>query len=125
MKKTFNDQWVIGKVHHFGDRIFKNKNLFVFGQDRFFKAIKSRECISNDIVFTRNEVYVWVELFDKIEPANEAVRSGVVSCDVEVISVHMEHCAQEHGAKLSKDHDNRKEFFITNSVLLLGVIEFA
>ncbi len=26
VKKTFNEQWIIGKIHPFGDRVFKNKD---------------------------------------------------------------------------------------------------
>ncbi len=99
MQKTFDEERIIGKVHPFGDGRFKNKNLFVFGYVRFFKAIKFRECIGNDVVFTRNEVFVWIELLNIIEPANDVVWSSIVSCDVEVISVYVKHCSQEHGAK--------------------------
>ncbi len=52
-----------------------------------FKAVKPRECVSNDIVFAGDETNVRVELFNVIEPANDTVRSGVVSGDVEMISV--------------------------------------
>ena len=66
-----------------------------------------------------------VELFNIIEPANDAVQSSIVSCDVEVISVYVKHCSQEHGAKFGQDHDNREKFLITNSVFLLGFIKLA
>ncbi len=102
VKEAFNEQWIIGKVHSFGDRVFKNKYLFVLGEDRLFKTIKMREHISNDIVFTRDKVDVWVELFNITEPANDAVRGGIVSCDDMVIGVFVEHCSEEHCAKFGK-----------------------
>ncbi len=41
-----------------------------------------------------------VKLFDVVEPANDAVRSGIFSNDVEVVSMDVYHCSKEHGAKL-------------------------
>ena len=108
----------------FRDGIFMNKNLFVFGKDGFFKVVEPRECICNDIVFTRNEMDVRVELFNLIEPANDIVRSGIVSGNVKVVSVDVYHCSKEHGAKFGQDHENGEEFFVTNSVFQLGVIKF-
>ncbi len=87
VKEAFDEQWIIGKDHPFGDRVFKDKNLFVLGENRLFKAIKPRECIVNDAVFTRDKVNVRVELFDVIEPANNMVMSSIVSGNVEVISM--------------------------------------
>ncbi len=87
MNKTFDEQWVIGKIYPFEDRVFENKNLFVFGQDRLFKVIKLGECISNDIVFTRDKMDVWGVLFNIIEPANDTVRRGIIGCNVKVIGV--------------------------------------
>ncbi len=72
------------KVHHFGDGILNNKYLFVFQE---FKAVKPRECIDNDFVFTMDKVNVRIELFDIIEPANDAVRSSIVSCNIKVVSM--------------------------------------
>ncbi len=74
--------------------------------DRIDYAIKPRECIGNDIVFTRNKVYIWVEFFNIIEPANDAVQGSIVSGYVKMISVYVWHCSQEHGAKFGSDHDN-------------------
>ncbi len=70
VEEAFDEQWIIGKVHPFGDRFFKDKNLFVLGENRVFKAIEPREQIGNDIVFTRNKLDIWVELLNIIEPVN-------------------------------------------------------
>ncbi len=78
---------IVGKVHPFGDGIFENKYLFVFQKDIFFKAVKLGERVSNDIVFAREKVDVRVKLFNIVEPLNYAVRSGVVSVNVEVIGM--------------------------------------
>ncbi len=99
VQKTFNEKRIISKVHPFLDGIFKNKNLFIFREYIFFKANKPRECIGSDVVFARDKVNIRVELFDIIEPANNTVRSSIVSCNVKVISVYVEHCSKKHGAK--------------------------
>ncbi len=69
-------------VQPFGDKIFVNKHLFVFGKDRFFKAIKSREHVGNVIVFARDKVNVKIELLNIVEPLNDTIRSAVVSGNV-------------------------------------------
>ncbi len=78
---------VIGKVHPFKDRVFENKNLFVFRENRLLKAIKPRVCVSNDIVFVGDKVNVRFELFNVIEPVNNAVRCSIVCGDVEMVSM--------------------------------------
>ncbi len=76
-------------VQPFGDKIFVNKHLFFFGKDRFFKAIKSREHVGNVIVFARDKVNVRVQLLNVVEPLNGAIRSGVISGIVEMVSINV------------------------------------
>ncbi len=85
--RSIDEEWVIRKVHLFGDKIFENKPLFVFVNDRFFKAIKPRECASNDIAFARDKVNERVELLIIVEPSNDAIRSVVVSGNIWMISM--------------------------------------
>ncbi len=66
--------------------------MFVFKKDGFFKAIKLRECIGNDVAFTKDKMNVRVKLFNVVEPANDAVRSSIVGSDVEVVSMDMKYC---------------------------------
>ncbi len=61
--------------------------MFVLRKDRFLKAVELRECIGNDIVFTGDKVNVRVELFNVIELANDMIRSCIISCNVEVVSM--------------------------------------
>ncbi len=61
--------------------------MFVLKKDKFLKVVKPRECIGNDVVFARDKVNIRVELFNVIEPVNDVVRSGIVSFNVEMISM--------------------------------------
>ncbi len=99
MDKAFDEQWVIGKVHPFRDRVFENKYLF-FKENRFFKAIKPRECVSNDIVFARDKINVRVELFNIIETANYEVRCSIVCGDVEMVGMDVYHGTEKHCVEL-------------------------
>ncbi len=94
MYKTFDQKQIVSKVHPFGDGVFEGKHLFIFRKNRFFKVVKPRECISNDIVFAKDEMNIRVELFNVIEPANDTVRSGVVSGNVEMIGMEVWHGAK-------------------------------
>ncbi len=35
----------------------RKKDLFVFQNDGFFKVVKPRECVSNDVVFAREKKF--------------------------------------------------------------------
>ncbi len=79
---ALNEKWTIGKIHPLGDTVFESKDLFVFQKNRFLKAIKPRDHVGDDIVFTRNEAYVGVELFDLVELTNDMVGNGIIGGDV-------------------------------------------
>ncbi len=69
--------------------MFWNKNLFFFKQNIFFKAVKPRQCVNNNVVFAGDKVDVRVELFNIIEPVNGMIRRGVVSCNIEDIGMDL------------------------------------
>ncbi len=50
-----------------------------------------REHVGNGIVFHWNKVDIKVALFNIIKPLNDAVRSGLVSGNVEVVGMDMQH----------------------------------
>ncbi len=85
--------------------------------------VEPSKCIGNDVVFTRNKVKARIELFDKIEPANDSVRSSIVSCNVKVV-VWMCNFAPRSMVQNLVRTMMMERFFITHSVFQLGVIEF-
>ncbi len=97
--KTIDEKRIISKIHPFGVRVFEDKNLFVIREYRFFKAIEPRECVGI-VVFSRDKVNVRVELFNIIEPVNDAGRSSIVSCNVELVSMDVYDHSEEHSTKL-------------------------
>ncbi len=112
MEKAFNEEWVIGKVHPFRDRVFEDKYLFVFRENRFFKAIKPRECVKNGVIIAGDEINAMVELFDMIEPAMIVVRG-----DFEMICMYVLHSTKKHHAELCQNHDNGEEFFVAKCIM--------
>ncbi len=84
------EECLTSKVHSFGDRILQNKYLFSFRKDRFFKAVKPRQPVRNDIVFAQDKFNVRFELLIIVEPANDTVRSGVVCDNIEMFSVNVQ-----------------------------------
>ncbi len=96
MQKTFYEKRIIGKIHSFCDRIFEDKNLFIFRKYRFLKVVEQRECIGNGVVFTRDKVNVRVELFNVIE----MMWSGVVLLVVMLRWLVWMNHSKEHCTKL-------------------------
>ncbi len=70
-------------------------------------------------------MYLRVGLLNVVEPWNDVVRCAIVCGDVEVVSMDMKYSSDEHFTKLCQNHDNREEFFVTNSVSRLSIVEFA
>ncbi len=62
-------------------------------------------------------------MFNIVEPENDLVRSCIVCGNIEMVGMDVEHGSKEHCKELSQVHENGKEFFVTNSLSQLGVIE--
>ncbi len=100
-------------------------SLFVSIENRFFKVIKPRKCVSNDIISCGVKVNIRVELFSIIELTNYVVRHSIVCGDVDMVRMNVWNCCKKHCAELCQNHDNGEQFFVTNNVFELGIIEFA
>ncbi len=62
-----------------------------------FKVINPREHVGNDIVFFRNKVDVRVNI---VEPPTDAVRSGIICGNVEIVSVNVKPSSTESCTEL-------------------------
>ncbi len=64
--------------------IIWDKNLLSLGKDGLVEEDKAQKCVSNGIVFARDEVNIRVVLLNIVKPENDMIRSGDVSGNVEV-----------------------------------------
>ncbi len=63
--------------------------MFVFRKNIFFKAIAPRESVGDDVDFARNEVNVRIVLLNAVEPTNDAIWSGIICENVEMVSMNV------------------------------------